>query len=184
MHKFTTTTLSVSLSAALLVSGVGQANASALIVTEEPSDDEAYEALTEEAALRYEKGDYAASVALFERAYEIRPEPNILFNMGRIEEEAGNLEEAIRHYERFIQDASADYDDRQDGLERLNLLRELVAIKKRQDNPDEPQPQQPPDESQPQQPQPQQPQPQGPQVEGPQQPPGDTTKPPPDPRKL
>ncbi|MCA9716088.1 MAG: tetratricopeptide repeat protein [Myxococcales bacterium] len=175
------------MSVSLIVSGAGIGTASAhvpvrgplAVAAQEPSDDDAYEALTEEAAIRYEKKEYAAAVALFERAYEIRPEPNILFNVGRIHEEAGNLNDAIGYYERFIQDTSADYDARQAALKRLTLLRELVNIEKRPETPPDQQ-QPPPDQQQPpanvQQPPPDQQQPQNP--------PDDKTSPPPDPRKL
>ncbi len=149
-------TIPTILSVSLIASGTGIGTASAraplqtpiAVAVQEPSDDDAYETLTEEAGLRYEKKEYAASIALFERAYEIRPEPNILFNIGRIHEEAGNLEDAVGYYERFIQDTSADYDARQAALKRLTLLRELIRLDPNK-NPKQPEEQPPPNEGQP-----------------------------------
>ncbi len=152
-------TIPTILSVSLIASGTGIGTASArtpvqtpiAVAIQEPTDDDAYEALTEEAGLRYEKKEYAASIALFERAYEIRPEPNILFNVGRIHEEAGNLEDAVGYYERFIQDTSADYDARQAALKRLTLLRELIRLdpEKNPPPPEQPPPEQPPPEQPP-----------------------------------
>jgi len=118
------------LSATVFVSGVHVQPAAAMpaMVVAVDEDDEAYNQLTEKAGEQYEKEEYASSIALFERAYEIRPKPNILFNIGRIYEEWGKNEDAIKYYERFITDTSADYDARQSALKRLALLRELVKL--------------------------------------------------------
>lgn len=159
------------LSASVFVAGVhvqpavAQALPAMAVALDE--DDEAYNQLTEKAGEQYEKEEYASSVALFERAYEIRPEPNILFNIGRIYEEWGKNKEAIKYYERFITDTSADYDARQAALKRLALLRELVKLQDEKGEPKDPDPQQPDNKTPPNQTDPNLQNPQNPQNPGP-----------------
>lgn len=109
-------------SAGLLVdAGIGPA-----VATED-----SFESLTEQASQKFRDKEYDAAVALFEQAYALNPEPNILFNIGRIYEEAGKLEDAIVYYERFVTDPQVDLDSRQKALRRRDVAREIVEIKRR-----------------------------------------------------
>lgn len=53
----------------------------------------------------YQEGDYPASLAEFRRAYELAPAPQVLFNIARVHRQLQNYVEALRHYERYQQEA-------------------------------------------------------------------------------
>lgn len=99
-----------------------------ILLESSPSKDADFDILTARAAEKYSQKDFNAAIELFEQAYKIKSEVNILFNLGRIHEEAGNYENAIGYYEKFIADTNADYEARQRALRRLSLLREMVKI--------------------------------------------------------
>lgn len=50
----------------------------------------------------YESGDYEAVRRELLKAYELTPQPEILFALGQVELNLGNYEAAIRYYEQFI----------------------------------------------------------------------------------
>jgi len=113
--------------ASLLLSGpVAPSVASAA-----PAAEESFDTLTEQASEKYSEGDYDGAIALFERAYALDPEPNILFNIGRIYEESGNYEDAIVYYERFISEPQVDLDAKQVALDRRDLAQAVVEIQKK-----------------------------------------------------
>ncbi|MDC0674277.1 tetratricopeptide repeat protein [Nannocystis radixulma] len=126
---------------------------------------ETFESLAEQARAKYREKDYAAAVALFERAYKVQPDPNILFNIGRIQEQANNVDAAISYYQRFIADESVDIGLRDTALQRLATLEKIVEIREKEEakqKPKQPEPAKQPEATQPV----------GPQL-GPQPPPGD-----------
>src|SRR5262245_34799172 len=51
---------------------------------------------------RYQSGDFAESARLLEQAYEIFPEPVLLYNLARAREQAGEIERAIAAYEKYL----------------------------------------------------------------------------------
>ncbi|MCH9685638.1 MAG: tetratricopeptide repeat protein [Deltaproteobacteria bacterium] len=106
--------------------------------TAAPADDNDPEALSAEAAQRYQAKDYDGAVELFEKAYELDPQPNYLFNIGRVYEEKGDLENAVVYYQRFVGQSGVDLESRQTATERLKILREAVAQMKAEDETDEP----------------------------------------------
>jgi tetratricopeptide (TPR) repeat protein len=91
-----------------------------------PSDDDP-EALSAAAVDRFEARDYDAAVVLFEKAYAADPNPNYLFNIGRVYEEKGDLKKAIVYYQRFVGQSGVDLESRQTATERLKVLREALA---------------------------------------------------------
>ena len=94
-------------------------------------------ALVEQAVERFQAKDYDGAVALFQQAYELSPEPNYLFNIGRVYEEKGDIEGAISYYEQFVQQPGVEIESRELAAERLKVLHEVQA----QLNPEpEPQP--------------------------------------------
>ncbi len=71
--------------------------------------DRKVEALVKEAQALYEKGDFRKSAETLLRAYEIKPLPKLLFNVARTWDKAGDEDNAIRYYQRYI-DTGADAD--------------------------------------------------------------------------
>lgn len=104
---------------------------------------ETFESLAEQARARYREKDFAGAVALFERAYALQPDPAILFNIGRIHEEANNIDAAIAYYEKFIADETVDVELRDKALQRLQTLEKIVEIRKKEEAKENPQPSQP-----------------------------------------
>jgi tetratricopeptide (TPR) repeat protein len=103
----------------------------------ETNDQQRYRALTQRAAKAYSNGELDRALELFDKAYAIRPSPNLLYNKGRIHEKRGDFEEAIEHYEIFVTEAGVDIDARKDALERLKTLREVVALREEGEEVDE-----------------------------------------------
>lgn len=110
-----------------------------------PVETETFEVLVAQASEKFKDKDYAGSVALFERAYQIQREPAILFNIGRIYEEAQNAEAAIGYYEKFIADESVELKDREKAVQRLQVLRTIVEIREKEKQKANPQPEPKPD---------------------------------------
>lgn len=84
------------------------------------------DALNAKAVEKFQAKEYEEAVALFEQAYALRPEPNYLFNIGRIYEESGNLVKSVEFYERFVKEPGVPLDARERGLERLRVLRAII----------------------------------------------------------
>lgn len=109
----------------------------------EAQKDEA-SALSDQAIEKFQAKDYDGAVALFEQAYSIDPAPNYLFNIGRVYEEAGNLEKAVEFYAKFVKQPGVDLDSREVALERLKVLRAIVE--ETTEKPPEEEPEQPEEE--------------------------------------
>ena len=67
-----------------------------------PEQEAAFQALMAEAMGHYQGHRYAQAVELFERAYEMRAEPELVYNIARSYERSQQLEDAISAYERFL----------------------------------------------------------------------------------
>ncbi|MFO7566447.1 MAG: tetratricopeptide repeat protein [Enhygromyxa sp.] len=84
------------------------------------------EKLSDQAIAEFSGKNYTGAVELFQKAYEIDPQPNYLFNIGRVYEEAGELEQAVEYYGKFVKQPGVDLDSREIALERLRVLRAIV----------------------------------------------------------
>jgi tetratricopeptide (TPR) repeat protein len=84
------------------------------------------DALSDAAVERFEAKDYDGAVDLFTQAHEIDPQPNYLFNIGRVYEEKGDLKNAVKYYQRFLGESGVDLESRQAATERLKVLREAL----------------------------------------------------------
>lgn len=104
------------------------------------------EALSLEAVERFQAKDYDAAIELFERAYAVDPQPNYLFNIGRVYEEKGDLQKAVTQYQKFLGQSGVDLESRQAATERLKVLREALEAMKTEE---EPPPDETPDEVEP-----------------------------------
>jgi len=87
----------------------------------EPSSEDKAEArrLTEEGIAAQDDGDYTAAIERFEAAYRRVPHPVLLFNLGQAHRLAGNLAQALRYYQRYLE---VDPDG-----EKADLAREHAA---------------------------------------------------------
>lgn len=81
------------------------------------------EALSEQAVEAFAAKRYDESIGLFEQAYALDANPNYLFNIGRVYEEKGDLEQAVAHYQRFVSQPGVDLESREAATERLKVLR-------------------------------------------------------------
>jgi tetratricopeptide (TPR) repeat protein len=108
-----------------------------------PSETETFESLVGQATGKFKEKDYAGAVQLFERAYAVQPEPAILFNIGRIYEEAQNAEAAIGYYEKFIADEGVEAKDQEKAVQRLTVLRTIVEIREKEKARNQPKPAEP-----------------------------------------
>lgn len=131
MTSFISTLCSITLSASLTL---GSTVALAAPAEDDPSDeesaddDESPEAveLSEQAVEKFQAKDYEGAIVLFEQAYAVDKHPKYLFNIGRVHEEAGNLEQAVQFYGKFVKQPGVDLDSREFANERLKVLREII----------------------------------------------------------
>ncbi|NVB42705.1 tetratricopeptide repeat protein [Pseudenhygromyxa sp. WMMC2535] len=84
------------------------------------------ESLSDEAIVAFNDKNYEEAAELFKQAYDLDPEPNYLFNIGRVYEEAGELESAVEYYASFVKQPGVDLDSRQVALDRLKVLRQII----------------------------------------------------------
>lgn len=105
----------------------GTAPTSEVPSTPPAADPNSPDALSDEAIARFKQKDYDGAVDYFERAYGVDPKPNYLFNIGRVYEEAGRLPEAVKYYERFLREPGVDLESREIALQRLRVLRAIIA---------------------------------------------------------
>ncbi len=72
-----------------------------------------------------EQGKHSEGIDLLKKAYEIRPHPSVLFNIGRAYAGAGRVDPAIEYFERYLASDPADADQVRASLldlrERKNL---------------------------------------------------------------
>jgi tetratricopeptide (TPR) repeat protein len=104
------------------------------------------EQLSEQAIVKFQAKDYEGAAALFEQAYEIDPQPNYLFNIGRVYEEAGTLDKAVEFYAKFVKQPGVDLDSRETALDRLKVLRAILQETAEKPPEDDPEPEVKPEE--------------------------------------
>lgn len=110
---------------ALVVASLLATSSASASASYEPGD-RGVEDWLEEATRRFDRQDYAGSIDAFEAAYAITPDPNFLYNIGRVHEEAGELDAAVRHYREFARQPSVTLDLRRQALERIQVLRGVL----------------------------------------------------------
>lgn len=98
--------------------------------TPEPSEsaEERYKKHFQDGKQKYINQDFVGAVLAFEKAYEIRKNPKLLYNIGRIYERMSKFEKAIEHYDRFVHSPDIEARLRQDAVARLKTLREIVDL--------------------------------------------------------
>ncbi len=76
-----------------------------------------------EAGLAAERaGDYDAAIRFYRDAYDLVPHPLLLFNLGQAHRLAGNAEEALRHYQLYL-DADPRDPQREPAIRHIAALR-------------------------------------------------------------
>lgn len=90
------------------------------------------EALSEQAVESFAAKRYDESIGLFEKAYALDTNPNYLFNIGRVYEEKGDLEQAVAHYQDFVSQPGVDLESREAATARLKVLR--AALQQLEEN--------------------------------------------------
>lgn len=100
------------------------------VVAQELSEEqvERFKELTDLGNKKFEEGDYSAAAQAFIDAYQIRPVSNILYNVGRIYEQAGQLENALEYFERFVKSPNVAQDSRADALERIKTIKGVLEL--------------------------------------------------------
>jgi tetratricopeptide (TPR) repeat protein len=129
-------TLEKALVCATLVAAVAWPQASYAQEPEEAGGDpvapaegeSAYDGLVELAGEEFNKQNYDLALDALERAYAIKPEANLLYNMARIKEAQGDLKGALVLYERFAVAPNVDLEYRKETLARIKVLKEAVAL--------------------------------------------------------
>lgn len=102
---------------------------------EEPSNppsvdsDKAYTQLVELAQQDFEAKRYDDALTALDQAYRIKPSPNLIYNKARILEAKGDLEGALTQYEAFAISPDVDLEYRKETLERIRVLKEVLALK-------------------------------------------------------
>lgn len=125
-----TNPLAAAIVAAVLVHGpaapVSAASTFEPEAAETPSE---ADTLSDEAVQAFKAKDYDTAIEKFQRAYDLDPQPNYKFNIGRVYEEKGgleNLEQAVKYYQEFVQSPGVDLESREAATQRLKVLRPTV----------------------------------------------------------
>ncbi len=79
-------------------------------------------AINDQAVEAFKNKEYEKAAELFKQAYELKPEPNYLFNIGRVYEQAGDMKNAVEFYTRFLRQPEVDLKAREVALERRRVL--------------------------------------------------------------
>ncbi len=107
---------------ALLLGGAAPASA-------EPSREQREAAARhfQRALTLYTEGDYRASLVEFKRAYQLAPNPRVLFNIGQNHYQLQDYAGALRALERYLAEAGSEADSRRQAQETLETLRARVG---------------------------------------------------------
>ncbi|MFW6057944.1 MAG: tetratricopeptide repeat protein, partial [Persicimonas sp.] len=87
------------------------------------------EELATQGARAYRSGDFDEAITSFERAYQVEPVPNLLYNIAKSYERQEDFEKAVEYYQRFIVAPEVDSEARQAALDRIDRLREITDLK-------------------------------------------------------
>jgi len=99
-----------------------------LTVEDSPRETHAEKAdrLSMEGSAAFQAGDLETALTRFSEAYELDPTPDLVFNMGRVHEQLGNLEAAAEAYAKFVRLPGIDLETRRFALEKLDLVRHVL----------------------------------------------------------
>ena len=86
--------------------------------------------LFEQGYKAYQEGRFQQAIELLERAYAMKQEPVLLYNLARAHEGVGNLDQAISMYERYLTEMQ-EIPDRAAIEKRLETMRAQIAERDR-----------------------------------------------------
>jgi hypothetical protein len=73
----------------------------------------------------YDAGDYESAIAHFEQAYQLKPHPNVLYNIAQAHERLLDYSASVVWFERYLREAPPDAEFRLVVENRLRVLRNL-----------------------------------------------------------
>lgn len=91
-----------------------------------PAEKKQFQTHVEKGKKAFSVDDYEEALEHFEKAYDLKPTPNLLFNMGLVAEQAGNLEEALERYEEFVVSPGVSLNLRKKAQKRIEALEPIV----------------------------------------------------------
>src|ERR1051326_6287657 len=83
-----------------------------------------------EADKAYKRGEFEHAAQLLREAYELFPEPILLYNLARALEGMGDIEGAVLNYERYLA-AATTVEDRGAMERRVTTLKEQLAAREK-----------------------------------------------------
>lgn len=92
------------------------------------TQDQACLTLKDQASERSKSGDLTEALRLYKLAYEVRPDPRLLFNIARLLHKQGQAAEAAPYYQRFLDASIQDEDQRQKAQEYLAQIQTSTAV--------------------------------------------------------
>jgi tetratricopeptide (TPR) repeat protein len=90
-------------------------------------DQDRFDTFVQAAVDHYSARRYEEAIEAFEKAFEIYPEPELIYNIARCQERLTKREEAVASYERFISMRGTTGDLRTRALANLTALRKEIA---------------------------------------------------------
>lgn len=90
--------------------------------------DPEYDAMRQRAIQAFQAGEFAKAADLFEQAFTLNPQGNLLYNIGMCHDKAGNTVDAVTWYQRFM-DAVPDSPKRPEVARRVAELQENLKGK-------------------------------------------------------
>lgn len=97
------------------------------ILTADCTQDTGCLALKEQASEHSKRGDLVEALRLYKLAYEVRPDPRLLFNIARLLHKQGKSDEAVPYYQKFIDSPIQDEEQRQKAREYLEQIQAATA---------------------------------------------------------
>jgi tetratricopeptide (TPR) repeat protein len=106
-------------------------------LAEEAPPAETFDAIVAEAMGHYQAHQFETAIELFTRAFEIRQESELIYNIARSYERSSQAEQAIEAYERFLGMPATTAELRTRTLANLSALRAEMAARERAEQPPE-----------------------------------------------
>ena len=119
--------LSQGLALLFLLAGAPVAHAQEDGADTETSAEEAFQGHVENAMRHYRDRRYTDAVASFQAAFDLRPEPELMYNIARSHERALHRQAAIDAYGRFLELPGTTSEMRSRAISARNSLRQELA---------------------------------------------------------